>query len=57
MEIDDLCYWDLSDYGEFLSNSRPREPGEVRMKQLQPTQKKMIAERKLRTEKEKNNVK
>jgi hypothetical protein len=54
-EIDELSYWDLTEYSEFLYNNRPKEHGEARMKQLLPTQKKMIEERKIRTQREKNN--
>ena len=48
-EIDDICYWDTCDYAEYISESRPRQHGESRMKQLKPTQLKMIEERKAQT--------
>jgi len=53
-DIDNLSYWDLTDYGEFLYTNRPKEHGEVRMKQLSPSQKNMIEERKERTKRERN---
>jgi len=49
-EIDDMSYWDTRDYAEYVSDSQ--DSGKGRMKQLKPSQLKMIEERKIRDAKE-----
>lgn len=52
-EIDEMSYWDLDDYVNFVNDNRPKQPGETRYKEIKPAQERMIAERKERMKKEK----
>jgi hypothetical protein len=52
-EIDEMSYWDMDNYVKFITENRPKQPGETIYKELKPAQRRMIEERKKRVEKEK----
>ena len=51
-EIDDMSYWDLIGVSKYKAQNRPTESGETRYKELKPSQKQMIEERKGRMKKQ-----
>lgn len=45
-EIDELCYWDFIGVTKYQSKTNDRQSGKTTYKELKPSQKKMIEERK-----------
>ena len=47
-EIDDMSYWDLIEVSKYQNQNSPKGSGQTTYKQLKPSQKKMIEDRKER---------
>jgi len=54
-EIDNMSYWDLIEVSKYQSHNNRKESGKTTYKELKPSQKKMIQERKEKENKRKGN--
>ena len=54
-EIDDMSYWDLIEVSKYQSRSDRKQSGQTTYKELKPSQKRMIEERKAKEKKRKGN--
>lgn len=52
-EIDDLSYWDFIEITKYQEHSNKKKSGETVYKELKPSQKQMIQDRKEREKKKK----
>lgn len=56
-EIDDMSYWDLIEVSKYQNQNAPKGSGQTTYKELKPSQKKMIKERKERERIRKEGIK